>query len=206
MLHGDTRTSKASPVKYLESFLEEYSPNVSNKFFVLDCGGELYGNPEVRNVFRKFKYRIYPTGADSSFSNGAVERAHRTVAQSVRALLFGADQPAKFWPYAFHHVLRIRNAIPHRDQPASPLFLSTTKKDNFTNLRTWGCRVHVRPPGIRKKRFKSEARKGIFLGYMPFTQRVILWYNEATDRVKWGTHAKFDESFNNISVDNLPLN
>ena len=29
MLHGDTRTSKASPLKYLESFLEAYSPNVN---------------------------------------------------------------------------------------------------------------------------------------------------------------------------------
>ena len=107
MLHGDTRQSKSSPVKYLESFLEEYSPHVSNKFVVLDQGGELYGNPKVRNLFRRYKYRIYPTGSDSSFSNGAVERAHRTVAQCVRALLFGANQHLKFWPFAFHHVIRI---------------------------------------------------------------------------------------------------
>ena len=36
MLHGDTRTSKASPLKYLESFLEAYSPNVNGKFVVVD--------------------------------------------------------------------------------------------------------------------------------------------------------------------------
>ena len=42
MLHGDTRMLKASPIKYLKSFLKEYSPNVSNKFVVLDNGGELY--------------------------------------------------------------------------------------------------------------------------------------------------------------------
>ena len=42
MLHGDTRTSKASPVAYLESFLKEYSPDVPNKFVVLDQGSELY--------------------------------------------------------------------------------------------------------------------------------------------------------------------
>ena len=97
----------------------------------------------MRNLFRKYKYQIFPTGSDSSSSNGAVERAHRTIATSVRALLFGANLPVKFWLYAFHHAIRIRNAIPHRGQSALPLFLATEKKDNFTKLRTFGYRVHV---------------------------------------------------------------
>ena len=142
---------KASPLKYLESFLKEYSPNVSNKFVVLDQGSELYQNPAIRNLFRQYNYRVYPTGADSSSSNGSVERAHRTVATSIRALLFGAQLPVKFWPYAFNHVLRIRNAIPHRGQTASPLFLATKSKDNFSSLCTFGCRVWIRPPGVRSK-------------------------------------------------------
>jgi hypothetical protein len=150
MLHGDARVSKASPIKYLESFLQEYLPNVPNKFVVLDQGGELYRNPAILNLFQKYKYKynMYPTGADASFQNGPVERAHRTIATSIRALLFGSDLPIKFWSYAFHHVLRIRNALPHRNQSSSPLFLSTGKKDNFTNLRTFGCRVFFCPPGI----------------------------------------------------------
>ena len=38
MYHGDTRLSKNSPIKYLESFLQEYFLNVSNKFVVLYQG------------------------------------------------------------------------------------------------------------------------------------------------------------------------
>ena len=83
MIHGDARTSKAPPVEYLESFLEEYSPSVSNKFVVLDQGGELWGCPKIRNLFRKYKYQIFPTGSDSYCLNGAVERAHRTISTSV---------------------------------------------------------------------------------------------------------------------------
>jgi hypothetical protein len=79
MLHGDVRLSKASPVKYFESFLSEYSPNVRDKWVVMDQGGELYNNPLVRNVFKKYNYTIYPTGADNSSQNGPVERSHRTV-------------------------------------------------------------------------------------------------------------------------------
>ena len=143
MYHGDTRLSKASPIKYLECFLQEYSPNVSNKFVVLDQGGELYCNPEVLNLFQNYKHKVFPTGADSSFQNGPVERGHQTVATSFLALLFGSGLFIKFWPYAFLHVLWIQNALPHKGQTASPLYLATGKKDNFKNLRTFGCRVYV---------------------------------------------------------------
>ena len=41
ILHGDTRLSKSSPVKYLESFLQQYFPECKNKWVILDQGGEL---------------------------------------------------------------------------------------------------------------------------------------------------------------------
>ena len=123
--------------------MQEYSPNVSNKFVVLDQGGELYCNPEVLNLFQNYKHKVFPTGADSSFQNGPVERGHQTVATSFLALLFGSGLFIKFWPYAFLHVLWIQNALPHKGQTASPLYLATGKKDNFKNLRTFGCRVYV---------------------------------------------------------------
>ena len=47
ILHGDTRLSKSSSVKYLESFLQQYSPECKNKWVVLDQGGELYRNPDA---------------------------------------------------------------------------------------------------------------------------------------------------------------
>ena len=50
MLHENTRLSKSSPVKYLESFLQQYSPQCENKWVVLDQGGELYGNSEIQNL------------------------------------------------------------------------------------------------------------------------------------------------------------
>ena len=120
MLHGDCRLTKASPIKYLRSFLTEYSPNCPNKWVVLDQGGELFRNPAVCSLFKEFGYKIYPTGGDSSHQNGPVERAHRTISQSVKAVLIGAGLDIKFWPYAFHHVIRLRNAIPGQGQKVSP--------------------------------------------------------------------------------------
>jgi hypothetical protein len=111
MLHGDVRLSKASPVKSFESFLSEYSPNVRDKWVVTDQGGELYNNPLVHNVFKKYNYTIYPTGDDNSSQNGPVERSHRTVFQGVKAILIGAGLHIKCWPLAFNHILRIRKDI-----------------------------------------------------------------------------------------------
>ena len=206
MLHGDTRLSKSSPVKYLESFLQQYSPQCENKWVVLDQGGELYGNPEVQNLFKRYKYEIYPTGADSSSQNGPVERAHRTVSNGIKSCLIGAGLPIAYWPFAFLHVLRIRNALPGAGQGSSPIHLSTGKKDNLKNLRTFGCRVWVRPPGIQAKRFKDKARKGIFLGYVPHTTRNIIWYDVESQRCKIAVHCVFDEGFNDVPAESLCLN
>lgn len=47
MMLGDCWLSKASPIKYLKSFLAQYSPTHKKKWVMMDRGGELYGNPEV---------------------------------------------------------------------------------------------------------------------------------------------------------------
>ena len=114
MKHGDTRQSKASPIEWLRHFLNQYSPNCPDKYIHMDQGGELNNNPEVCNLFKHFNYNIFPTSADSLHQNGPVERAHRTVGDTVRALLTGANLDIKFWPYAFYHMLRISNSLPER--------------------------------------------------------------------------------------------
>ena len=104
------------------------------------------------------------------------------------------------------HVLRLRNAIPGTGQMDSPIKLSTGEKDNLKFLKTWGCRVWIRQPGIQARRFKDKARKGIFLGYVPFTTRNILYFDEESERVKVATHCLFDEGFNNLPIEALPPN
>ena len=148
----------------------------------------------MQNLFQEFGYESRPTGADSSNQNGPVERAHRTVANSIRAMLHGANLDIKFWPYAFHHFIRIKNALPSRGQVASPLKLATNKEDDFSGFRTFGCRVWVRPPGRCSAKFRINSRECTFLGFLPNTTTNILWYDAETNRVKIAKHARFDES------------
>ena len=205
-LHGDTRVSKATPLKWLRHFLQHHSPRSPGKYVYLDQGGELYNNPAVRKLFEEFNYDVRPTGADASNQNGPVERAHLTVANGVRSLLHGADLDPRFWPYAFHHYLRITNALPSRDQDKSPLTIATGKVDDFSQFRTFGCRVWVRPPGRRPAKFRNNSRKGIFLGFLPNTTKNIIWFDPETSRVKLAKHARFDEGMNDLPFDRIPPN
>ena len=132
----------------------QYSPGVSckDKYVHMDQGGELYNNPAVQNIFIFKGYAIRSTGPEASFQNGPVKRAHRTLSNSIRALLTGANLPVKFWPYAFYHAMRLSNAFPEARNDKYPIELANPsgKPENLsTKLRTFGCRTWIKPPGAR---------------------------------------------------------
>ena len=131
MLQADTRLSKFSLVKYLGSFLQQYSPECKNKWVVLNQGGELYENPDGQNLFKQYQYKTFPTGSDSS--SQMVNLNKHTV----------------------------RSALPGNGQGSSPIHLSAGKKDNLKNLRTFGCQDLACTPDIQAKRFKDKAHKDI---------------------------------------------
>ena len=112
MLHGDKRLSKSEPLKYLESFLTKFPLECKNKWSVLDQVSELYNNPTIKNLFRKFGQEILTTSSDASVKNDLVERDYYTISQGVRALLIGSGLNIKFSPYLFMHFLCICNALP----------------------------------------------------------------------------------------------
>ena len=96
MLHGDISLSNISPIKYLESFLQQHSPECKNKWVVLDQGGELCGNPDVQHLFKRYQHKIFPTGSDSLSQNGLVKRAHRTISNGIKSWLIGAGLPLAY--------------------------------------------------------------------------------------------------------------
>lgn len=166
MMHADFRLSKSSPLKYLESFPNKYSSNVSNNFVVLDQGVKFIAILPLWTFFWKYNYNAYPTGSNASFQNCPVRCGHQTIATSVWALLFGTGLNIKFWLYAFHYALQTRNMLPHYGQLTSPLKLATSEKDKLKNFCTFGCHMWVCPPGVWKKCFTDDCWKGIHVGYI----------------------------------------
>ena len=74
------------------------------------------------------------------------------ITTSTKALLFGSVLDIKFWSYVFQNAIIIRNSLPQWGQAAAPILFATGKKDNFTNLRIFGCQMWIHLPGVCKKR------------------------------------------------------
>ena len=129
-----------------------------------------------------------------------VKWSNRTGSVGIKRFLIGAGLPIAYWPFAFLHVLRIRNDLPGNGQGSSPIHLSTGNEGNLKNLQTFGCKVWVRTPGIQAKRFKDKDRKGIFLGYVSHTTRNIIWYNVESQRCKIAVYGVFDKGFNDVLI------
>ena len=102
-----------------------------------------------------------------------LERAHCAVANSIRAMLHGANLDIKFWPYATHHYLRIKNALPSRDQVASPLKLATNNFDDFSGFRTFGCRLWIRPQDVVRPSFALTLEKAYSWAFSPTLPRTF---------------------------------
>jgi len=198
---GRCFSSKAAPMEFLDHWLRRYGlprdhqgANGEGKYVRLDGGGELGNNHEVRTLFEKAGYSVEVTAPDSSHQNGPGERPHRTIGDAMRAMLSGAGLPAKFWPYAFQHFVRLYNLVPHGGRSQSPYQIATGKVPDLRFLRTFGCRVYtlVADPEHDGK-LERETRDGIFLGY-PQTHKNILYYDLLTSRVKTAQHVAFDET------------
>jgi len=93
-----------------------------------------------------------------------------------------------------------------RDQLVSPHYITTGKKDDLSALRTFGCRVWVRPPGRRSAKLIPNSREGIFLGFIPNTDKNIIWYDTEPHVVKIAKHVRFDEGMNDLPPDLVPPN
>jgi hypothetical protein len=54
-------------------------------------------------------------------------------------MLAGAALEPRFWPFAFHHFLRLYNLTVHRDKTKSPYEFRTGRRPDLRYLRTFGC-------------------------------------------------------------------
>ncbi|KAI2512028.1 aspartic-type endopeptidase [Fragilaria crotonensis] len=144
--------------------LQATPPQCPDKYVRMDGGGELGKCRDIHRTFANFGYAVELTGPDSSHQNGPGERPHQTIGDALRTMLSGANLQPNFWPYAFYHYIRLYNFVPHGDRPTSPYEMCGAPLPNLAKLRTFGCRIHVRPTTARYGRVVPNSRLGIFSG------------------------------------------
>jgi len=149
---------------------------------------------------------VEPTAPNSSHQNGPGERPHQTIGDAMRTLLGGSGLPPKFWPYAFHHFLRLYNITVHGDNTQSPFEKCNGHRPNLRYLRVFGCRVYALPNRDRRPdKPLADARVGIFLGFTK-SMKNVLYYDVVTETVKEAQHVAFDEAMNDLSAAEKPPN
>ena len=105
--------SKEPPIEEMSAFLSEFGLK-SGGLLRCDRGGELARSTDfITSMQRDFGYKVETTGADSPNQNGGAERYNRSLAITVRSLLYGASLHAKYWSAALIHAAYLHNRRIH---------------------------------------------------------------------------------------------
>eukprot|EP00957_Ditylum_brightwellii_P074998 5699996-Ditylum_brightwellii.AAC.1 len=114
-------------------------------------------------------------------------------------MLEGSGLPEFFWSHALYHYTEIHSYLPHHRRDKTPHKIITGNQPDISKLKTFGCRVYVRPPGKHTHKLLNHINKGIFLG-CTVTVKNIVYYNLKTHHSKIATHACFNEGMNDLET------
>ena len=188
------RKSKEPPVSLVHIFLKKFGLS-SGGIIRCDQGGELARSEEFRTMaLGACLYVVEPTGADSPSQNGGAERWNGSMATTVRALLYGAGLPPKYWSAALLHAMYLHNRRVHVITRMTPYEAWHGHKPDLSRLRVFGSRVSVRKTGERSAKLDLHAYHGIFIGYSA-TDKNIRYIDLDSGVVKTCHHAVFDEAW-----------
>jgi hypothetical protein len=158
---------KCIPLTWLHVLLTRIAPkDHPGRIVHLDLGGETGKNPEIAALFLKHQYILQPTGVGASSQNGSGERPHSTIGNAIRAMIYSANLPPKFWEYAFYFYLRVHTVLPHGKNKLSPYQLIKGTPADVSNLRTFGCLMYAISTKRRDAKLTTEnIIRAKFLGY-----------------------------------------
>eukprot|EP00957_Ditylum_brightwellii_P002262 174189-Ditylum_brightwellii.AAC.1 len=138
--------SKSPPLSWLNCLLTKTAPDYKNKYVCMDLSSELGRNIEVKKLLTKHGYDIRPTSPNTSHQSSPGERPHETIGDAVRSMLEGSGLPEKFWSHALYNYAEIHSYLPHCKRDKTPHEIVTGNQPDISKLKTFGCRVYVRPP------------------------------------------------------------
>ena len=187
-------TSKDPPIDILKLFLDKHGLKTgSHRSLRVDQGGELARSSLFRAAASECGYIIEPTGSDSAFQNGRVERLNRTFGVMVRSLLYSSGLSPVFWSDALIHSVYLKNRLWHSALNRTPFEGLTGRPPDLSKLRSFGSLINARVAGEHAAKLDRHTFHGVFLGYTA-TDSNIRYYDLNTKRIKTAFHVAFDEA------------
>lgn len=108
---------------------------------------------------------------DTPQQNGVVERKHRHLLETARALRFRAGLPLHFWGECVLTAAYLINRMPIKPiQNKTPFEILLKKRPQYHHLRIFGCMAYAKDTHKGIHKFAERGRPCIFLGY-PATQK-----------------------------------
>ena len=198
---GETTEGKSPPLLWIHLFLTRVRPKTTNCWVRLDQGGETARHPGLRRLLTDHNYAIEQTGTGASSQIGGVERSHSSIGNSMCCMLFGANVPFRWWPFAFHEFQRLVNCYPAPGQSISKFEHATGKRPDFALHTAWGCHVYAQSTKRRSARLATKhIKKGMYMGKTSTDQN--FYYVDLSSNILCSArHGRFDEFHYGLSDD-----
>ena len=126
--------------------------------------------------------------------NGVVERKHKYLLETARALLFQSKLPTKYWGECILTATYIINRLPstylHNKCPFTILY---NQEPQYSHMRSFGCLCFPTTHKHQRTKFEPRATPHVFLGY-PFGVKGYKVLSLSSNKVHISRDVVFNET------------
>ncbi|KAK9677501.1 hypothetical protein RND81_11G147300 [Saponaria officinalis] len=139
--------------------------------------------PPIISIFAQIQNQYGKSVPDNPQQNGRVERKHRHLVETARAIMLHVNLPKKFWGDYLLAATRIINKLPSPVLDWKyPFEILHEKLANYDDLKVIGCLCYALMQTVHKDGLNGKARRCVLLGYL-FGQKAYRIYDLTTHQV-----------------------
>src|SRR3981189_3217648 len=138
--------------------------------------------------------------------NGVAERANRTMAEGVTAMLAESGLPLSFWGEALASYVHVWNCLPTSAilKATTPYELWHGRKPDVSHFQVWGCTAYVHVQRDQRNSLGPHVQKCAFIGYPAGYKGWKFWDLTSRNSLISET-ADFDERYFPARKDATPI-
>nr|XP_009795207.1 PREDICTED: uncharacterized protein LOC104241936 [Nicotiana sylvestris] len=188
-------SSKSNAIDILKNFMSlvENQFGINIKSIRSDNGLE-FTSGEATKLFQSKGIIHQRTCPYTPQQNGVVERKHKYLLETARALLFQSKLPLRYWGECVLCATYIINRLSSNSiNNKTPYELLYKRKPKYSHLKSFGCLCYPTVPIPHRDKFNPRTVPHVFVGY-PFNTKGYKVLNLATIKIYISRDVVFNES------------